>query len=318
MSPKVSIGMPVYNGEEYLRGALDSILDQTFGDFEVVISDNASEDGTREICESYAARDARVRYYRADRNRGAAWNYNTVVAKARGTYFKWAAHDDWIDPTYVERCVEEFEAGGDGVSLVYPRTILVCEDPAEREFYGGERVRYQDRLDTRSDDPVRRLCHVAMHLDLCNAVMGMFLTELLRQTQLIRPFAGSDVLLLSEISLLGEIHEIPEYLFYRRRHPQASRLANRSSLSVARWFASDASGGHGLILTPGRRLLWEHVKLVSTSSLPLATRVRGVVGYLGVRAFRRIRVVGGRYRRRIFGHTGSLRASGEDSSEAAS
>jgi glycosyltransferase involved in cell wall biosynthesis len=312
-TPTVSIGIPVYNGADYLRAALDSILAQTYTDFEIMISDNASEDATPEICQEYMARDARIRYARSDTNRGAAWNYNRVVELARGKYFKWATHDDWLAPTYIERCVEELDSAGSAAALVYPRTILICDDPAERKFYGGDRVRYEDRLDTRHPDPIRRLCHVARHLDLCNPVMGLFSREILLRTGLIRPFRGSDVLLLSEISLLGEIHEIPEWLFYRRRHPRASRLQNSTVDTVARWFSTDVVNRRQDILPPSSRLLWEHLKLVWHSSLPWTGRVRGVLSFLATRALRQARVVGGRYKRKLLGQTLTVRSQPEAS-----
>src|SRR3982751_485615 len=102
MTPKVSIGLPVYNGELHLALALDSILAQTYGDFEIVISDNGSTDGTESICRRYAAADPRIRYERNETNRGAAWNYNHVFELSRGEYFKWMAHDDLIEPNYLE------------------------------------------------------------------------------------------------------------------------------------------------------------------------------------------------------------------------
>jgi glycosyltransferase involved in cell wall biosynthesis len=92
--PKVSIGMPVYNGELYIREALDSLLAQTFTNFELIISDNASTDGTEAICNEYATSDARIRYVRHSVNRGAIVNFQFVLDEAIGEYFMWAAADD--------------------------------------------------------------------------------------------------------------------------------------------------------------------------------------------------------------------------------
>src|SRR3712207_6191103 len=104
-SPKVSIGLPVYNGEKFIREAIDSILNQTFEDFELIISDNASTDETAAICQTYAAQDRRVRYFRNLENIGAAGNHNRVFEAASGKYFKWAAHDDLCGPNFVAECV---------------------------------------------------------------------------------------------------------------------------------------------------------------------------------------------------------------------
>ena len=138
-TPRVSIGMPVYNGEQLLPRALDSLLSQRFEDFELIISDNASEDATSEICLSYAARDRRIRYYRNETNIGAARNYTRVFEHSSGKYFKWAAHDDWIAPAYLSRCVEILNKEA-SVVLCYPGTVMVDE---------------QGRLLKKYNDPLR-------------------------------------------------------------------------------------------------------------------------------------------------------------------
>ncbi len=104
--PRVSIGLPVYNGENYLKDAIDSILSQTFTDFELIISDNASTDRTQDICQAYAVKDPRIRYYRIKQNQGAARNFNRVFELSLGGFFKWAAHDDIIASDYISKCVE--------------------------------------------------------------------------------------------------------------------------------------------------------------------------------------------------------------------
>ena len=102
-APRVSIGLPVYNGANWLPETIDSILGQTYSNFELVISDNASTDTTQEVCEGYALRDARVRYERLPENLGAAFNYNRVFERSVAPYFKWAGHDDLLDPAYLVR-----------------------------------------------------------------------------------------------------------------------------------------------------------------------------------------------------------------------
>src|SRR6185295_20414870 len=99
--PRVSIGLPVFNGEQLLRQAVDSLLAQTFSDFELVISDNGSTDGTEAICREYAARDSRIRYLREPENRGGSWNFSRLPPLARGEYFRWSCHDDICEPTHL-------------------------------------------------------------------------------------------------------------------------------------------------------------------------------------------------------------------------
>ena len=123
--PLVSIGMPVYNGERFIRQAVESILAQDYKDFELIISDNASTDGTGGICQGDADRDARVRYVHNDVNIGACLNHKRVFEMGRGDYFKWAAHDDECLPTFLARCMETFEEAPRSVVLVYPQSLLI-------------------------------------------------------------------------------------------------------------------------------------------------------------------------------------------------
>lgn len=104
--PLVSIGMPVYNGAAFIREALDSLLAQTFTDFELIISDNASTDETEAICREYATKDHRIRYIRQSKNRGAAANFQFVLNEGVGEYFMWAAADDLWAPAFLELNLE--------------------------------------------------------------------------------------------------------------------------------------------------------------------------------------------------------------------
>src|SRR6516164_196463 len=114
--PRLSIGLPVYNGEKYLAESLDSLLGQTFEDFELIISDNASTDSTGDICQRYAKQDSRIRYIRQPRNIGLAANHNFVIGQARGDLFKWAADDDLCARDLVRDCVDALDE--------YPRVVL--------------------------------------------------------------------------------------------------------------------------------------------------------------------------------------------------
>jgi len=114
-TPRLSIGLPVFNGERYLSQAISCFLEQTFGDFELIICDNASSDGTQQIGLGYAAQDSRVRYYRNERNLGAIANFNRTVALARGPLFKWAAHDDIYASSYLEKCIDMLDTNPDVV-----------------------------------------------------------------------------------------------------------------------------------------------------------------------------------------------------------
>lgn len=112
--------MPVYNGERSLRAALDSVLAQSFADFELVISDNASTDQTESICRAYAARDRRIRYVRQPVNLGAERNFRYVLNEASGEYFMWAAADDVRSPDYLALNLNFLECHPDYVASTSP------------------------------------------------------------------------------------------------------------------------------------------------------------------------------------------------------
>ena len=119
-TPMVSIGVPVYNGEETLTAALDSLLAQSFSDFEIIVSDNASTDKTEEICLSFCKRDSRIIYVRQEKNIGAAKNFEFVLKKSQGRYFTWAAADDLRSSDFLEKNFIYLENNLDYVASTSP------------------------------------------------------------------------------------------------------------------------------------------------------------------------------------------------------
>ncbi len=227
--PRVSIGLPVYNGEKYLRTALDSLIHQTFSDFEIIISDNASTDRTESICREYAARDWRIRYIRATRNRGLSWNYNRVFLLSRGRYFKWAACDDICAPTFLERCVEVLDADPAVVCChswtmkIDPNGTLLphLPDPTDGGYFKSE-LANRHRPDASSPHPHRRFRDVLLSSGWGVRCSGLIRADRLRKTTLIQPYYGYEKVLMGELSLQGRFYDIPEVLFYQRVHRQAS------------------------------------------------------------------------------------------------
>ncbi|MGD9570378.1 MAG: glycosyltransferase family 2 protein [Thermoleophilia bacterium] len=236
--PLVTIGVPVFDGEAYLEAALDSVLGQTWGELEVVISDNASTDGTEDICRAYAARDPRVRYVRNERNLGAAPNYNALVGMARGGLFRWASHDDALAPDLVERCVAALRAAPAGTVLAFAEARTIDER--------GEPTGLPVTAPWRGGSPHERLAELLLGRDSyivnCAPVFGVIRTEALRRTRLIGGYESSDKVLLVELALAGEMARVPDPLFLRRRHAGSSREANVTPEERARWF-DEASAG---------------------------------------------------------------------------
>lgn len=264
MSPRVSIGVPVYNGERYLQHALDSILAQSFTDFELLISDNASTDGTERICREYAAADSRVHYTRWDVNEGAARNYNRLVEMASGKYFKWAAHDDICAPGLLGQCVAALDSSPPSVVLCYPKTILIDEN-------GAKVGTYKDNMDLRLPQPHQRLHHLLQHLRMCNAVFGLIRTDALRKTRMIGNFVASDMVLLAELCLLGEFREVPERLFLRRRHQEASCFAHQSPEERAVWFDPRNKGRW---VFPMLEMLVQHFRAIARTRISASEKMR--------------------------------------------
>jgi glycosyltransferase involved in cell wall biosynthesis len=259
--PVVSIGMPVYNGARYLEQALQSILNQTFRNFELIISDNASTDATESICRRYAEVDDRIRYYRNERNLGAAANYNRVIHLARGRYFRHAAHDDVLAPTNIERCVAVLNEWPD-VVLAYPRMIMI--DAA------GVKIETREHsLELGDARPSARFAKYAYQCDegsMCDPVFGLFRTSALRETNLLGAYIAADMILLGEIALRGRIVEIPEYLFFERYHAEGSVLSNPSLDDRAAWFDLN-SRGKLINQAPHFRWFWELCRAIERASL---------------------------------------------------
>jgi glycosyltransferase involved in cell wall biosynthesis len=212
--PRVSIGVPVRNGERFLEEALDSLLGQSYTDFELIISDNASSDRTESICREYAARDKRIRYYRSDQDVGLANNFNYLFIRARGEYFKWAAADDVHEPDWIARCIDVLERDP-AVVLVYGKTRFIDEN-------GAPVNKTDPGFDLRSDIATERFRYVMYATSWVNAIFGLIRTKSLANTRLLPSYPGGDYPLLGELAIAGKFVEVPDLLFLRRLHPEAS------------------------------------------------------------------------------------------------
>lgn len=232
--PLVSLGLPVYNGANFLAEALDSILAQTYRNWELIISDNGSTDATARICSAYAARDPRIRYYRHPVNMGASRNFNFTFEAARGPFFRWTAHDDVCAPDLLARCVAGLLAHPEAV-LCHPRTRVIGA--------AGETLfDYTVRLRTDSPRVADRYRDLICADHACFAIFGVMRTHLLRRTPLLGAFVGSDRNLLAELALYGPFHEIPEFLFFRRDHPGTSTRRYPEASARLAWFRDSPRG----------------------------------------------------------------------------
>lgn len=271
--PKVSVGVPVYNGEKYLRAALDCLTQQTYDDLEIVISDNASTDRTPEICEEYRSHDERIRYIRQEHNQGIAFNFNETFRVARGQYFKWLPHDDVCDLTFIEKAVEVLDRNPD---------IVLCASKGALVDNAGELLPASGGEDGSLDPVLPGLRfdsgppHVRFEDVLMNGVWGvefygLIRADVLRTTGLHPPYCLGEKVLLAELALRGRFFEIQELLLFWRHHSeqvsQTNSVSEQSKMAARpdRWlpplpFRAESSLGYFAI--------------IARSPLPLADKLR--------------------------------------------
>jgi glycosyltransferase involved in cell wall biosynthesis len=229
LPPLLTIGMPVYNGENFITKAIDTILSQTFTNFELVICDNASTDNTASICRGFADKDTRIHYLCNPENIGAAANFCRVFHEGRGKYFKWAAHDDELTPNYLEHCIRNLEKNADTV-LCHSQVNVINET--------GDVVQH-DPIDAflfESDIPSERF-NALIRTDLDNyEVFGVIRREILEKTPLITSYIASDRILRAELGLHGKLKILQEPLFLCRDHPARSIRAMPAHHTRGKWF----------------------------------------------------------------------------------
>jgi glycosyltransferase involved in cell wall biosynthesis len=262
--PRVSVGLPVFNGERYLARALGCLLAQDYQDFELIVSDNASTDATESICREYAARDPRLRYHRNETNIGASPNYNRVFGLARGEFFKWASHDDECQPSLLRRCLDVFERAGPSAVLVFPQADIV-------DNVGGVMFPSPDRIGSSSPRAFERLARVLWSSGWAHPLWGLLRADALRRTRLMGCIEADHVLL-AELALLGELVEIPEVLYRQRRHPGCAIPTHRTDRELLAWHDPRRANDR-IILPHWERVTIEYVKGIWHASLTPAERL---------------------------------------------
>lgn len=270
-APLVSLGLPVYNGENFLAEAIEAILAQSFTDFELIITDNASTDTTAAICEHYAAHDPRIRYYRNEHNLGAAPNFNLAFEFARGKYFKWVAHDDLLAPTFLARCVAVLEED--------PTVVVAFSKVAVIDETGRQIDEYYTPLETEHPSASRRYRSLLIDWHMCFDIFGLIRTDLLRQTPLMGSYGHGDGVLLARLALWGRIHNVDEYLFYSRRHEEQSMRQFGYAIdeggndyhAYAEWFDP---ANKGKLTMPQWRILREYLRALWETPVDAATKLR--------------------------------------------
>ena len=290
-TPAISLGLPVFNGESYVAQAIDSVLQQTCCDFELIITDNASTDRTDTICREYVRRDGRIRYYRNESNLGAAGNFNRAYNLARGPYFKWVAHDDLMKPLFLEECLDVLHRDP-SIVLCYPRASIIDE---QGEFLEN----YDFKLNTESPQPHQRFGELLLG-HRCFEVFGLIRSDILKKTALIGNYGHGDGVLLAHLALFGRFEEVPDYLFLARKHAEQSMYVygvyDNTQIDYneyANWF--DPNNKDRLAM-PCFRLLREYFRVVHQSPLTPVERL-ACYKLLLKWSRRRWRIIGGEWKR---------------------
>lgn len=252
----VSIGMPVYNEERFIRQSLDSLLGQKYENFELIISDNASTDSTPAICREYAERDKRIKYFCNQKNLGQAKNFNRVFNFSSGEYFMWASPHDLWDKVFISRCVGVLDVDKE-VVLAFSSTVYIDTD--------GEKIGFapEYQLDTSSIfDPAKRFRRILREYKQGNIIEGLMRRNQLGQTHLFLDTIGPELVLLAQLSLAGRFIRIDAPLFYRRRN----RPDETSEQRRERWLETIAPNMNKNF--PYSILMWNH--FIAVKKAPLA------------------------------------------------
>lgn len=273
-APLVSFGLPVYNGENFIREAIQCVLDQTFSDWELIICDNNSTDDTVAICEQFASQDNRIHIYRNARNMGVCFNYSEAFRRSRGRYFKWMAHDDLFAPEFIESCIQELEKDRDLV-LVFPKMCVVDA--------GGRILRGQacdlSVLEPAAEGRAEQLMKLATQgMDFIWLAYGLFRRDILEQSGGMGLYAAADQVLLFKIALRGPIKQTDKEMFFRREHFEAE-TCRRGSTVRERAKGAYADDNRRFVF-PWCRMLKEHLLCVLNSPISFLSRTRCIIAVL--------------------------------------
>jgi len=271
--PRLTVGLPVFDGERYLEASLRSILDQTYSDFELVIADNASSDATEDICRALSHVDARVRYVRHSENIGAGPNHNFVFGQACGELFRWAAADDLVRPTAFARCVDLLDDVGPSAMLAFSQTEVIDEHSEHLRYWAAQGSVDQHTPDGRLGALIGQPSGHLYSGGPMSPFYGVVRTAALRSTRLHQSFYGSDSVLLVELALRGKLVEVPEALYVQRQHSAQSGgswSSTKTALERDRWVDPGFRG----IAMPQSRLLAGYFKAVLDAPLTSAERRR--------------------------------------------
>ncbi len=308
IKPEISVGLPVYNGERYLKLAIESVLKQGYENFELIISDNASTDHSQEICFEYMRIDKRVKYFRNDFNIGSAPNYEKLVFLAEGTYFKWLAHDDLLKEGFLSKTLKAFRNADPTTVLVYPICELIDGD-------GASLGTVTEHIESQSEKPHIRIAQVIKKISNGTPLNGLIVTSVLKKTKLSCSESYWDIALLAELALWGKILEIQEILMQQRSYEgnalaicsevngkivtNTPKKANRRTRRALLVWENPQNESKIMMLPSSEEQCWQILKRVNSVPLRKKDKLRCIVTVFIEWYIARAKAFGGTLKRRF-------------------
>jgi glycosyltransferase involved in cell wall biosynthesis len=303
-TPRLSIGLPVYNGEKYLAESLDALLGQSYEDFELLISDNASTDDTASICDQYQRQDSRIRYFRHACNIGSSPNHDFVFQQSRGELFKWAAADDLYAQDLLARCIAALDE--------HPSVVLAHSWTAAIDDLGNVTQALEYPLTTDSPSAPERFRSMLfgtgerdVGVIRADDQYGVIRADVIRRVGPQGSYYHSDRTIMTKLALYGPFHQQRAWLYFRRDHGDRPQYARPT---VRGWCVNQDPRRANKWRHPTARLLaeyfWGYVSAIQGAPLVAADK-RACYGYLARWAGGRAAPVTGRILRRHVVENGS-------------
>ncbi len=246
--PKISIGLPIFNEEKLLEECIKSILGQSYENFEIIVSDNASTDKTVEICKKYEKIDSRIEFFSQEKNRGPYWNFNFVLEKAQGKYFVWFAADDKHENTFLEKNLEILEKNNDVVASISDVKYFGMELNNNESFFQKFKNKFKYRFDKKTkfiqtfptSGSYENKATLYLRMDRSTSLYAVYRKDILKKCMITTPFAGSDLAIILNVLKYGDIHVIDEILMKKS-------LCGFSSKGIISYLKNQNTGKSGIV-----------------------------------------------------------------------
>jgi glycosyltransferase involved in cell wall biosynthesis len=263
-APQVSVGLAVFNGENFIADAITSVLAQTLSDLELIIQDNASTDRTAEVCAAFAARDTRIRYFRNPNNLGVAPNHNLAFEKARGRYFKWLAHDDYLEPTYLAETARILDER--------PEAVL-CNAVVRYIRGDGSTIGLYDSglAHADVDSSPARFAAMVLPSHSCVDFFGLMRRDAMKGSLLHGSYHSADRAFLAQIALRGRLVQLRQPLSVMREHRERYTRQNVTPAQILHWHDTSL---RRTIALPTWRLYADYIRMVQHETLRVGDRLR--------------------------------------------